>query len=166
MDFPDLFNFLILFLILFTTSTFVPAEVFPLVMASKTTPSTVSSAAPYIFASDTAVAVFPERGAPCTTNAIPRLLRAALPSAVRSIPRYRAIAADTGVISSSPTPRLLLSATSKGNKTLFRFSPVVWNSILVALTHTDFKKIIYTPGSDYGLDWLRNRDVKRFVLCS
>lgn len=161
MDFPDLFN-----LIFFTTSTVLPAEVFPLVMASITTPSTVSSAAPYIFASDTAVAVFPERGAPCTTNAIPRLLRAALPSAVRSIPRYRAIAADTGVISSSPTPRLLLSATSKGNNTLFRLSPAVWRSILVALTPTDLKKRVYTRGGDYSLNWLRNRVVWILVLYS
>ena len=86
---------------------------FPLDIASITTPSMVKRAAPYILARDTAVAVLPDRGAPCTTKAIPRLLRAALPSAVKSIPRYRAMAAETGVISSSPTPRLLLSATTE-----------------------------------------------------
>jgi len=39
--------------------------------------------------------------------AIPRLFRAALPSGVKSIPRWRAIAAETGVISKSPTPVIL-----------------------------------------------------------
>ena len=78
----------------------------------------VKRAAPYILARDIAVAVLPDRGAPCITKAIPRLLRAALPSAVKSMPRYRAMAAETGVISSSPTPRLLLSATKETMKLL------------------------------------------------
>jgi len=42
-------------------------------------------------------------GGPCTMTAIPRLFLAARPSGVRSIPRWRAIAAETGVISKSPT---------------------------------------------------------------
>jgi len=45
----------------------------------------------------------PDMGGPCTMTAIPRLFLAARPSGVRSIPRWRAIAAETGVISKSPT---------------------------------------------------------------
>ena len=41
---------------------------------------------------------------------IPRLFLAALPSGVKSIPRCLAIAADTGVISRSPTPPTLSAA--------------------------------------------------------
>ena len=58
----------------------------------------------YFLAMSVAVAVLPDKGAPCTIIAIPRLFRAALPSAERSIPRCRAMAAETGVISNSPTP--------------------------------------------------------------
>ena len=95
---------------------FVPAEEDPDETASVMTPSTVSKAASYFLARATAVAVLPDSGAPCTTIDMPRRLRAALPSAVRSIPRYRAIAADTGVISSSPTPRLLVSTIAAGGE--------------------------------------------------
>lgn len=48
----------------------------------------------------------------------PRLFLAALPSGVRSMPRCLAMAADTGVISSSPTPILLVvSSPITGHKT-------------------------------------------------
>ena len=48
-------------------------------------------------------------------RAIPLLLRAALPSGVRSMPRCFAMAAETGVISKSPTssPSSLLVLFSK-----------------------------------------------------
>ena len=59
----------------------------------------------------------PDMGAPWTINAIPRRLRAAFPSGERSMPRWRAMAAETGVISSSPTPMELLESFSfSGNK--------------------------------------------------
>ena len=74
-------------------------------MASFTMSSTLSKAILYFSASDVAVADFPDSGAPCTISAIPRLFLAALPSGDRSIPRCRAMAADIGVISNSPTPK-------------------------------------------------------------
>ena len=46
----------------------------------------------------------PDNGAPCIITARPLLFLAAFPSGVRSMQRCLAIAADTGVISSSPTP--------------------------------------------------------------
>ena len=49
-------------------------------------------------------------------TAIPRLLRAALPSGLKSIPRCRAMAAETGVISNSPTPILLAESCAVNDR--------------------------------------------------
>lgn len=57
--------------------------------------------------------LLPDIGAPCTMTAIPLLLRAAFPSGLKSIPRCLAIAAETGVISNSPTPILLAESCAK-----------------------------------------------------
>ena len=46
----------------------------------------------------------PLRGGPVMMTLSPFLYRAALPSGLRSIPRYLAIEAAAGVISKSPTP--------------------------------------------------------------
>ena len=54
----------------------------------------------------------PEEGAPLMMMPSPRLFLAALPSVDRSIPRCLAMAADTGVISSSPTPTVLVESTA------------------------------------------------------
>ena len=59
----------------------------------------------------------PDTGAPCTTNAMPRRLRAARPSCDKSMLRWRAIAADTGVISSSPTEPTTSSFSTNTNWT-------------------------------------------------
>ena len=63
----------------------------------------------------------PDMGAPCTMHTIPRRFLAAFPSGERSMPRCRAIAAETGVTSSSPTPAALpfsftLSTTKRAIK--------------------------------------------------
>ena len=49
-------------------------------------------------------------------TAMPLLLRAAFPSGLKSIPRCLAMAADTGVISNSPTPILLADSCAVQNE--------------------------------------------------
>ena len=69
------------------------------------------------------VTASPDVGAPCTMHTIPRRFRAALPSGERSMPRCRAMAAETGVTSSSPTPAALpLSFTISATITSIKLS--------------------------------------------
>ena len=80
--------------------------------------------------------LLPDSGAPYTTIAIPLLFSAAFPSGDKSMFRYRAMAAVTGVISSSPTPLslacfggtsgLLASPATEGTSPLSIALPSSW----------------------------------------